>query len=71
MLKYYITGGHQIHQRKAVIIGKVIDLPAPRRIVPQPEREVAEILHYWVLEYHVDGFHLKGEQIPAGALAEA
>lgn len=35
-----------------------------------PEREVAEILHYWVLEYHVDGFHLKGEQIPAGALAE-
>lgn len=35
-----------------------------------PEREIAEILHYWVMEYHVDGFHLKGEHIPAGALAK-
>lgn len=35
-----------------------------------PEREIAEILHYWVLEYHVDGFHLKGEHIPADILAE-
>ena len=35
-----------------------------------PEGEIAEILHYWVMEYHVDGFHLKGEHIPAGALAK-
>lgn len=33
------------------------------------ESEIAEILHYWVLEYHVDGFHLKGENIPAKMLA--
>lgn len=36
----------------------------------EPEQEIAEILHYWVMEYHVDGFHLKGAQIPAGILAK-
>ena len=25
-------------------------------------REIAEILRFWVLEYHVDGFHLMGEK---------
>ena len=25
--------------------------------------EIAEILRFWVMEYHVDGFHLKGENI--------
>ncbi|MBO5336269.1 MAG: hypothetical protein J6A94_03960 [Lachnospiraceae bacterium] len=26
--------------------------------------EIPEILRFWVLEYHVDGFHLMGERIP-------
>ncbi len=31
--------------------------------------EISEILRFWVLEYHVDGFHLLGENIPADLLA--
>lgn len=31
--------------------------------------EIAEILHFWVLTYHVDGFHLMGEHIPATLIA--
>ncbi len=27
-------------------------------------REIPDILLYWVMEYHVDGFHLMGEQLP-------
>lgn len=31
--------------------------------------EIPEILRFWVLEYHVDGFHLMGEDIPVQTLA--
>lgn len=31
--------------------------------------EIASILHYWVREYHVDGFHLMGENLPVDLLA--
>lgn len=31
--------------------------------------ELSEILRFWVLEYHVDGFHLMGENMPAELLA--
>ena len=31
--------------------------------------EILEILRFWVLEYHVDGFHLLGENLPADMLA--
>lgn len=31
--------------------------------------EILEILRFWVLEYHVDGFHLLGEDMPAELLA--
>lgn len=31
--------------------------------------EILEILRFWVLEYHVDGFHLMGEQLPVDMLA--
>lgn len=31
--------------------------------------EISEILRFWVLEYHVDGFHLLGEDMPADMLA--
>lgn len=31
--------------------------------------EIFEILRFWVLEYHVDGFHLLGEDMPADLLA--
>lgn len=32
--------------------------------------EIPEILRYWVLEYHVDGFHLMGENLPVELLAD-
>ncbi len=32
--------------------------------------EISEILRFWVLEYHVDGFHLMGEKLPIDMLAE-
>lgn len=31
--------------------------------------EILDILCFWVLEYHVDGFHLLGEDLPADMLA--
>ena len=31
--------------------------------------EIGNILRFWVLAYHVDGFHLMGEGVPAQALA--
>lgn len=31
--------------------------------------EIPEILRYWVMEYHVDGFHLMGGNLPADLLA--
>ncbi len=30
---------------------------------------IAEVLRYWVCEYHVDGFRIKGNRIPADMLA--
>lgn len=33
-------------------------------------REISEILRYWIMTYHVDGFHLKGKGIDAGMLAK-
>lgn len=32
-------------------------------------QEMQEVLRYWVLEYHVDGFRLLGDRLPAGVLA--
>jgi len=31
--------------------------------------EVADVLRFWVEEYHVDGFHLIGERLPVAVLA--
>ena len=31
--------------------------------------QIADVLRYWVCEYHVDGFHLMGERVPADMLA--
>lgn len=30
---------------------------------------IPEVLKYWVCEYHIDGFHLLGEQLPVSLLA--
>lgn len=32
--------------------------------------EITEILKFWVLQYHVDGFHLMGENLPVNLIAE-
>lgn len=34
-----------------------------------PITDIAHILRYWHSEYHVDGFHLKGNNLPATSLA--
>ena len=31
---------------------------------------ILDILRYWKMEYHVDGFHLKGENLPIETIAE-
>lgn len=30
---------------------------------------IPEVIKYWVLEYHIDGIHLKGERIPVSVIA--
>lgn len=35
-----------------------------------PVSEIPEILRYWIMEYHVDGFRLMGEKIPVSLLTE-
>lgn len=32
--------------------------------------EVIDALHYWVLQYHVDGFHLQGENVPISVITQ-
>lgn len=32
--------------------------------------QIPEILRFWVLEYHVDGFHLMGEELPVELIAQ-
>ena len=32
--------------------------------------DISEILRFWVLEYHVDGFHLMGENLPVNQIAK-
>lgn len=32
--------------------------------------EIFDILRYWILEYHVDGFHLMGDNLPADIFTE-
>lgn len=35
-----------------------------------PLAEIPEILRFWVMEYHVDGFHLMGENIPVDMILQ-
>lgn len=39
----------------------------PKEIAPT---DMAEILKYWVLEYHIDGFHVLGMDLPVEMLAK-
>lgn len=34
------------------------------------EKEVSDILRFWITEYHIDGFHLKGDRAPLSLLCE-
>src|SRR5699024_8236573 len=34
-----------------------------------PQGFMMQVLQHWVFEYHIDGFHLLGERIPAELLA--
>ncbi|MBR1932009.1 MAG: hypothetical protein IJ833_11195 [Lachnospiraceae bacterium] len=35
-----------------------------------PAGEISEVLRFWLLEYHIDGFHLMGDHIPVNLLAQ-
>ncbi len=39
----------------------------PQEITPM---EILDILKYWVLEYHIDGFHLLGVDLPISVIAK-
>lgn len=45
----------------------IMEMFFPREV---PACELIDALHYWVLEYHVDGFHLQGENIPVTVIAQ-
>ena len=30
--------------------------------------KILQVLHFWMMEYHIDGFHLMGDSIPVGAI---
>lgn len=34
------------------------------------EKEISDILQFWVTEYHIDGIHLKGERTPVPLICE-
>ncbi len=48
----------ELHKRKIEV---VLQFYFPKEI---PDSEILEVVRYWRQEYHVDGFHLKGENIP-------
>lgn len=47
-------------------IGVVMQFYFPPEVSPV---EILDILRYWVLEYHIDGFHLMGMELPMELLA--
>lgn len=48
----------ELHRRKMEV---VLQFYFPKSV---SHSEIFEILRYWRMEYHVDGFHLKGEELP-------
>lgn len=47
-------------------IGVIMQFYFPMEISPV---EILDILRFWVLEYHIDGFHVMGAQLPIELLA--
>ncbi len=45
----------------------ILEMDFPK---PMPKEMILEVLKYWVQEYHVDGFHLQGDDIPIELLLE-
>ena len=54
----------EFHKRKMEVI---LQFYFPKEM---DASEIGNILRFWVLEYHVDGFHLMGEGVPARMLAK-
>lgn len=48
----------ELHQKKMEVI---LQFYFPKTV---PQGEILEVLRFWKTEYHVDGFHLKGENLP-------
>lgn len=53
-----------LHQNRMEIILQFYFPPEVKR------GDICQILEYWATEYHVDGFHLKGVQLPIEIIAE-
>lgn len=53
----------QLHKNKMEVI---LQFYFPKDF---PKYEILEILRYWKIEYHIDGFHLKGEELPLYEIA--
>ena len=45
----------------------ILEMDFSRKV---PKEMILEVLKYWVMEYHVDGFHLQGDDIPIELLLE-
>lgn len=45
----------------------ILEMDFPRTV---PKGIILEALKYWVMEYHVDGFHLQGDDIPIQLLLD-
>lgn len=54
---------HEMHRRGLEL---VMQFYFPREVSPL---EIPDILRFWVLEYHVDGFRLMGEDLPVELIA--
>lgn len=59
----YKTMIRSLHQNG---IGVAMQFYFPPEVSPV---EILDILRYWVLEYHIDGFHLMGAEIPMELLS--
>lgn len=70
----YAASGKASYELKKLIytmhkngIECILEMFFPKEV---PQKEILDALHYWVLLYHVDGFHLQGEDLPVDAIAE-
>lgn len=72
--KAYAYGDDSVAEYKAMVkalhengIGAAMQFYFPPEVSPV---EILDIIKYWVLEYHIDGFHVMGAELPMELLAD-